>query len=362
MALVQPVQFGKPASTASQGRSQLLASPKPRAPPRQSNGFARMQQSLVAACLATSLYRGKSTRVFKRSVRHEFASTPQETYETFVAKAEHLVKMSPLQSLYASVLGAAFVAVASASALSFSEAVGPNLLLDKLVFAVVLPVHLLLCQLCGGQLTTSNCSMLSIGVLQGKVSIKDAVRNVGIVLAGNAIGVGLILGTVWYLQVLDQSSLAVAALMAKSKCAYTFGQTFVKAFLCNWMVFVAYWLGVMSKDIKGKMTGIWTGVFLYAAVGFEHIVTNMFLLPAALMAGTHLTLADMLVKNIIPVLLGNAAASIMVAGGSFGFAFGQLLKKLKVQPLKMLNAQVHAPAVRWMSPSGAPMPAMLATP
>ena len=31
---------------------------------------------------------------------------------------------------------------------------------------------------------------------------------------------------------------------------------------------------VMSKDIKGKMTGIWTGVFLYAAVGFEHIASR----------------------------------------------------------------------------------------
>ena len=30
----------------------------------------------------------------------------------------------------------------------------------------------------------------------------------------------------------------------------------------------------MSKDIKGKMTGIWTAVFMYAAVGFEHIVPS----------------------------------------------------------------------------------------
>ena len=73
---------------------------------------------------------------------------------------------------------------------------------------------------------------------------RDALRNIGLVLFGNAIGVLLILGAVRYLQVLDAESLAVAAMMAKSKCAYTFGQTVVKAFACNWIVFIAYWLGV----------------------------------------------------------------------------------------------------------------------
>ncbi|CAE7214105.1 yrhG, partial [Symbiodinium sp. CCMP2456] len=312
-------------------------------------GFSKISQSvatsLAVACLTTFLHRGKSTRVFKRIPRPNFASTPDETYETFVEKAKHLAAMSNVQTLYGSILGAAFVAVASASALSFSETVGPVLMLDKLCFAVVLPVHLLLCQLCGGQLTTSNLSILSIGVAQGQVRFRDAVRNIGIVLAGNAIGVLLILAAVRYLQVLDASSLAVAAVMAKSKCGYTFGQTVVKAFLCNWMVFVAYWMGVMSKDIRGKMTGIWTGVFMYAAVGFEHIVTNMFLLPAAAMGGTHFTMLEMAQKNLIPVLLGNVAASIVVAGGSFGVAFGRLSKRLQMKPprkLKVFVAGVRA--------------------
>ena len=77
-----------------------------------------------------------------------------------------------------------------------------------------------------------------------EVRFRDALRNIALVLFGNAIGVLLILAAVRYLQVLDAESLAVAAVMAKSKCGYTFGQTVVKAFICNWVVFIAYWLGV----------------------------------------------------------------------------------------------------------------------
>lgn len=321
---------------ASHKASALPAAPSEPRASSGAEGFSRLKQSMATSMavvyLATSLRPGKSTRVFQRSQRQNFASTPDETYETFVEKAKHLVEMSRSHTLYASILGSAFVSVASASALSFSETVGPNLMLDKLVFAVVLPVHLLLCQLCGGQLTTSNLSILCIGVSQGKVRFRDALRNIALVLFGNAIGVLLILAAVRYLQVLDAESLAVAAVMAKSKCGYTFGQTVVKAFICNWVVFIAYWLGVMSGDIRGKMTGIWTAVFMYAAVGFEHIVTNMFLLPAAAMGGTHFTMLQMVWKNLFPVLLGNVAASILVAGGSFGIAFGRLSRRLRTKP------------------------------
>ena len=100
--------------------SELWVSPRER-------GFCRIQQcvatSVAVACPTTSFRRGKSTRVFKRIQRQSFASTSDETYEAFVEKAKHLVEMShlqTLQTLYGSILSATFVAITSASALSFS--------------------------------------------------------------------------------------------------------------------------------------------------------------------------------------------------------------------------------------------------
>ena len=43
----------------------------------------------------------------------------------------------------------------------------------------------------------------------------------------------------------------------------------------------------------------------------------MFLLPAAAMGGTHLTMLEMVWKNLFPVLLGNAGD---LGGGCLGLA------------------------------------------
>ena len=58
--------------------------------------------------------------------------------------------------------------------------------------------------------------------------------------------------------------------------------------------------------------------------GFEHSVANLYLLPAALLAGTTVTVKEMIFKNLIPVTIGNAIAGVGLIGASFSYAFGKL--------------------------------------
>ncbi len=45
------------------------------------------------------------------------------------------------------------------------------------------------------------------------------------------------------------------------------------------------------------------------AIGLEHSVANLFIMPAVLLLKVPLTISDVLLSNVIPVLIGNAIAA-----------------------------------------------------
>ncbi len=62
----------------------------------------------------------------------------------------------------------------------------------------------------------------------------------------------------------------------------------------------------------------------FVAIGLEHSVANMFLLPLGLLGGADLSLADVFIKNVVPVTLGNAIAGALVVAAGYSYAFGKL--------------------------------------
>jgi formate/nitrite transporter FocA (FNT family) len=99
---------------------------------------------------------------------------------------------------------------------------------------------------------------------------------------------------------------------ALNKCCGTVGQTIVKAILYNWMISLAVFLAGASNNLVGKLVGIWFPIsmstFVELAIGLEHSVANLFIMPAALLLKVPLTISDVLLSNVIPVLIGNAIA------------------------------------------------------
>ena len=68
----------------------------------------------------------------------------------------------------------------------------------------------------------------------------------------------------------------------------------------------------------------------------------MFLLPAALLLKVPLTMGDVLFRNIIPVLFGNAIAGALVVAGSYSYQFGKLGEKSRnafIEKLKEYEAR-----------------------
>ena len=99
-----------------------------------------------------------------------------------------------------------------------------------------------------------------------------------------------------------------------------------KAILCNWMVSLAVFMAGASNDLVGKLVGCWFPISTFVAIGLEHSIANLFIMPCALLLGCKVSVGTMITKNLIPVILGNAIAGAVVVAGSYSYQFGKLGK------------------------------------
>jgi len=198
----------------------------------------------------------------------------------------------------------------------------PGLL--KMTFAALFPVNLLMVLTTGAQLFTGNTATGPAGMYEGLIGWKDCARSWAISLGGNVIGCVLFALAANYVGLLSGGTGSLAVSTALNKCRASFGQTFVKAMLCNWMVCLAVFLAGAAQDMSGKLIAIWFPISTFVAIGLEHSVANLFILPAALLAGAPLTFSDIMFRNILPVLAGNAFSGAFVFSGGYSYQFGKL--------------------------------------
>jgi formate/nitrite transporter len=113
--------------------------------------------------------------------------------------------------------------------------------------------------------------------------------------------------------------MAKTVAIANAKVGASFEQAFISGIGCNWLVCLAVWLSYASKDVIGKVVGMWFPVMAFVAIGFQHIVANMFVIPAAIFAGA-LSWAQF-GDNFVPVFLGNAVGGAVFVGLAYHLAF-----------------------------------------
>jgi len=253
---------------------------------------------------------------------------PKDAYRFFSEKGAQNSKMPIPKILHQSIMGGFYVGFGGLLSLCVAGNMpgvtisSPGLL--KMTFAALFPVNLLMVLTTGAQLFTGNTATGPAGMYEGLCGWKDVARSWAVSLTGNVIGCVLFAATANYVGILSGGTGALAVSTALNKCRAGFGQTFVKAVLCNWMVCLAVFLAGAAQDMSGKLIAIWFPISTFVAIGLEHSVANLFILPAALFAGAPLTTGDVLFRNIIPVLLGNAFAGAYVFSAGYSYQFGKL--------------------------------------
>src|SRR3712207_4852130 len=149
----------------------------------------------------------------------------------------------------------------------------------------VFSVGLILVVLAGSELLTGNMALVPLAAMSGRVKLPDVIHNLGIVLVGNLLGA---LFVAFFLA--DQTGIVTGELtkerlgdIATAKgIEETEWQIFLRAVGCNWLVCLAVWMAFAAEDVAGKILAIFFPIMAFVAMGFDHVVANMFFIPAAI--------------------------------------------------------------------------------
>jgi formate/nitrite transporter len=230
-------------------------------------------------------------------------------------------KLPPSQLLLRGFLSGALLGFATAVAFA-TTAQG----LPPVVGAILFPVGFATIVVLGLELVTGSFAMLPAATLAGKVTGITATTNLAWVFVGNLIGSCFF---AWmYATVQTQfhhspaagpAALIVAAAQAKTLAYQKFGLAgialaVIKAILCNWMVCMGVVMGITSRSTLGKIVACWLPIFTFFALGYEHSVVNMFVIPAGMLMGAPVSLREWWIWNQIPVTLGNLLGGFLFVG------------------------------------------------
>ena len=183
----------------------------------------------------------------------------------------------------------------------------------KFLGGAVFPIGLVLVLVAGGELFTGNC-LMTMALVDKKITMKQMFKNWSLVYVGNFIGAMLFVFTVIKIGAYQEGTPAteLALSIATGKTTYSFGQVFLKGVFANVLVVLAVWIAYGAQDITSKIIGMWFPVMTFVMLGFEHSIANMFFLPLAKFVGYDITWTQMFTRNIIPATLGNIVGGAII--------------------------------------------------
>jgi formate/nitrite transporter len=244
--------------------------------------------------------------------------SPQAVVECMLASGVAKAKAAPLPTLVRSTLSGALLGFATALAITATLQTGV-----PLVGALVFPVGLVMIVLLGLDLLTGSFALLPIAVIDGRVGQGRMWNHFGLVLLGNLAG-ALLYAALMAATLQGPAGAALADKIVAITQAKTTGymalgalgmaSVFIKAILCNWMVCLGVVLAMTSTSTAGKILATWLAIFTFFALGYEHAIVNIFLIPAGMLLGAKITIAQWLAWNAIPVTLGNFVGGFLCTG------------------------------------------------
>ena len=208
--------------------------------------------------------------------------------------------------------------IASMNLLSAPETFG----LGKLVQGFVFAGGLIMVVLGSAELFTGNSLMLT-GLISRQISIRQLLRNWGLVYLGNFCGAIFLAGMVALSGIFNYNGgllgdSAIATTITKTNLA--FWPALILGMLCNILVCLAVWFAFSARTIQGKILAIVFPIMLFIISGFEHSVANMYYIPAGFFASGNFDVLALL-NNLIPVTLGNIIGGGLFVATAYHFSF-----------------------------------------
>lgn len=293
--------------------------------------FAPLPNTPLPSCLPVACAQ-PATQVNLLS-KSSMVKTPPQMYEAAVALGAAKSQSPPWKTLLLGIVAGAYIAIGALLALSIGGALpaisAANPGLQKLLFgAFGLPTGLTMVCLTGGELFTGNTALISAAVFDGRAKVKPMLKNWLFSYFGNLIGSLFVVWLAGASCCLSGISGGTAIAIASAKVATSFSTSFFRGVLCNWLVCLAVYMQAGAGDFMGKFFAIWLPISAFVAMGFDHSIANMFLIPMGMKLGAEVTIKQFLL-NLLPVTLGNIVGGVVLVGLVYSLAFGKLKLKLK---------------------------------
>ena len=246
---------------------------------------------------------------------------PSDVVNSMIDASLKKLALPPRDLLIRGVLSGALLGAATTLALTGAATTG-----QPLVGALIFPVALIIIVLLNLELVTGSFALVPLARLEGRASWGAVLTNWSWVYLANLLG-SIAFGLLIAISLTNAGKAEVAGIAAKivsiaeSKTianealgAAGMVSLFVKGILCNWLVSLGVVMAMTSNSTIGKMFATWWAIFLFFALGFEHAVVNMFLIPTGMLLGAKVGMYDWWVWNQIPVTLGNIVGGFLCTG------------------------------------------------
>ncbi len=121
-----------------------------------------------------------------------------------------------------------------------------------------------------------------------------------------------------------------------AKVDNTLTESFVLGLFCNVLVCLASWMVYASRTVSDKVLAVLFPISAFVAMGFEHCIANMYMIPVAILASMdpaivaasgldHSQLQDLsfngFIMNIIPVTIGNIIGGAVFVAMTYYLVF-----------------------------------------
>jgi formate/nitrite transporter len=246
---------------------------------------------------------------------------PADVVNAMIDVSLKKLALPPRDLLIRGALSGALLGAATTLALTGAVTTG-----QSLVGALIFPVALVIIVLLGLELVTGSFALVPLARLERRASWGAVLANWSWVYLANLLGciafgllIAVSLTNMGKTEVAGVAARIVSVAESKTIANEALGAAgmvtlFVKGILCNWLVSLGVVLAMTSNSTIGKIAATWWAIFLFFALGFEHAVVNMFLIPTGMLLGAKVGIYEWWVWNQIPVTLGNIVGGFLFTG------------------------------------------------
>jgi formate/nitrite transporter len=253
---------------------------------------------------------------------------PKAATEAGIAKGVQKARLSWDKALVAGFLAGAYIAFGAMLAITVSSGLDPETwgTLPTLFSGAVFSLGLILVIIAGSELLTGNMALVPLAAFRRRAGVGELAHNFLFVLLGNLLGslfVAFFLAVETGVLTAELPLQRLGQIATAKAVDETEWQIFLRAMGCNWLVCLAVFMSLTAEDIAGKILAIFFPIMAFVAMGFDHVVANMFFLPAAIFADVPgIGWGDAL-HNWAFAFIGNFVGAVVFVAGAYWYLYAR---------------------------------------